>query len=78
MINEEPALFHSRYAPCVFAEKPTEIDQAGRGGMVRSIKENETFEKCSILVKVNEGENFHPPVEINQRDRHQYLEYFED
>ena len=26
--------------------------------MVRSIKENETFEKCSILVKVKEGENF--------------------
>jgi hypothetical protein len=33
----------------------------------------ETFEKCSILFKVKEGDNLNPPVEINQRDRHQYL-----
>ncbi len=44
--------------------------------MVRSIKENETFEKCSILVKVNEGENCNPPD--LHRDSQEYLEYFED
>ncbi len=44
--------------------------------MVRSIKETEAFEKCSILVKINEGENSNPPD--HYRDSQEYLEYFED
>jgi len=39
---------------------------------------NETFEKCSILFKFKEGKNFNHLDEIIYRDRHPYIEYFED
>jgi hypothetical protein len=41
--------------------------------MLDFVSAGETCEKYSILFKIKEGENLDPPVEINQRDRHQYL-----
>ena len=42
--------------------------------------ESEAVSKCFPLTagfKIKEGENFNHPAQI-QRDRHPYIEYFED
>jgi hypothetical protein len=44
--------------------------------MVPHSERRETFEKCSILFKVKEGENTNPPD--HHRDSQEYLEYFEE
>ena len=44
-----------------------------KGNILRS----ETFEKCSILFKFKASENFNHPDKLH-RDKHPYIEYFED